>query len=105
MKKVSGNVSEGGSIEILGQQYRIKGQVNQVYLDRLAKYVDQRMRELAEHAKNATPAMLAILTAVNVTHDLFELRAQHQATESTIEKKTRDLIESIDEQFEDLELS
>ena len=35
MKKVSGNVSEGGSIEILGQQYRIKGQVNQVYLDRL----------------------------------------------------------------------
>jgi cell division protein ZapA len=63
------------------------------------------MREVADHAKNATPAKLAILTAVNITHDLFQLRAQHQATETTIEKKTRDLLESIDEQFEDLDLS
>jgi cell division protein ZapA len=104
MKKTNGNVSEGGSIEILGQQYRIKGEVDQVYLDRLAKYVDQRMRELAGHAKNATPTKLAVLTAVNIAHDLFQLRAQHQATEATIEKKTKDLIESIEEQFEDLEL-
>ena len=105
MKKTNGNDSEGGSIEILGQQYRIKGLVNQVYLDRLAKYVDQRIRELADHAKNASPAKLAILTAINITHDLFQLRAQHHATETTIEKKTKDLLESIEEQFEDLKLS
>ncbi len=104
MKKTNGDTAQSGSIEILGQQYRIKGVEDQVYLDRLAKYVDQRMRELAGHAKNATPSKLAILTAINIAHDLFQLRAQHQVTEATIEKKTKDLIESIEEQFEDLEL-
>ena len=104
MKKTIGDTAQSGSIEILGQQYRIKGVEDQAYLDRLAKYVDQRMRELAGHAKNAAPSKLAILTAINIAHDLFQLRAQHQVTEATIEKKTKDLIESIEEQFEDLQL-
>ena len=104
MKKTNGNTVQTGSIEILGQQYKIKGVADQVYLDRLAKYVDQRIRELAGHVKNATPSKLAILTAINIAHDLFQLRAQYQVTEATIEKKTKDLIESIEEQFEDLEL-
>jgi cell division protein ZapA len=104
MKKTSVDTTQSGSVEILGQQYRIKGVEDQAYLDRLAKYVDQRMRELAAHAKNAAPSKLAVLTAINITHDLFQLRSQHQLTEATIEKKTKDLIESIEEQFDDLEL-
>ena len=104
MKKTSSDPAHTGSIEILGQQYRIKGMEDQAYLDRLSKYVDQRMRELAGHAKNAAPGKLAILTAVNIAHELFQLRAQHQVAETTIDKKTKDLIESIEEQFEDLEL-
>ena len=104
MKKTIGDASKSGSIEILGHHYRIKGDVDPVYMDRLARYVDQRMRELAVHAKNATPSKLAVLAAINIAHDLFQLQTQHQGVEATIEKKTKDLIESIEEQFEDLEL-
>jgi len=35
---------------------------------------------------------------------LFELRHDKQAKESIIEKKTKDLIENIEEQFGDLKL-
>jgi len=91
-------------VEIYGQSYTIAGEADEQYVTKLARYVDGKMRELAKNAKNLPTTKLALLAAVNITHELFELRHDKQAKESIIEKKTKDLIENIEEQFGDLKL-
>jgi cell division protein ZapA len=91
-------------IEIYGQSYTITGEADEQYVAKLARYVDGKMRELAKTTKNLPATKLALLAAVNITHELFELRQDKQVKESMIEKKTKDLIENIEEEFGDLKL-
>jgi cell division protein ZapA len=91
-------------VEIYGQSYTIAGEADEQYVTKLARYVDGKMRELAKNAKNLPTTKLALLAAINISHELFELRLDKQAKESMIEKKTKDLIENIEEQFGDLKL-
>ncbi|MBI3994374.1 MAG: cell division protein ZapA, partial [Nitrospirae bacterium] len=89
-------------VEIYGQKYTIAGEADEAYVNKLARYVDGKMRELAKTGKDLPTTKLALLAAVNITHELFELRKDKQAKESLIEKKTKDLIENIEEQFGDM---
>lgn len=91
-------------VEIYGQHYTIAGEADEQYVTKLARYVDGKMRELAKSGKNLPTTKLALLAAVNITHELFELRQNKQTKEGLIEKKTKDLIENIEEQFSDLKL-
>ena len=91
-------------VEIFGQSYTISGEADDPYVAKLARYVDGKMRELAKTTKNLPTTKLALLAAVNIAHELFQLRQDKQAKEALIEKKTKDLIESIEEQFSDLKL-
>jgi len=91
-------------VEIYGQSYTIAGDADEQYVNKLARYVDTKIRDLAKNAKNLPTTKLALLAAINITHELFELRLDKQAKESIIEKKAKDLIENIEEQFGDLKL-
>ena len=59
-------------VEIYGQRYTIRGDADDAYVRRLAHFVDDHMRHLAEGMKTATPSKLAVLTAINLAHQLFE---------------------------------
>ena len=50
-------------MEIYGQRYSICGEADDVYIRRLASFVDEHMRTLAEGMKTATPSKRAVLTA------------------------------------------
>lgn len=91
-------------VEIFGQTYTIKGEADDPYVTKLSRYVDAKMQELARTSPNLPTAKLAILAAINITHELFELRQDKQTQETLIEGKAKDLIESIEEQFSDLKL-
>lgn len=59
-------------VEIYGQRYVIRGEADDAYVRRLAHFVDDHMKHLAEGMKTATPSKLAVLTAINLAHQLFE---------------------------------
>ncbi|MFQ5454727.1 MAG: cell division protein ZapA [Nitrospirota bacterium] len=89
-------------VEIYGQQYMIKGDAEDKYVSGLAKYVDQKMREIASLSKDITISKAAILAALNIVHELFQERVEQQKNQSIIKKKTEDIIDNIEEHFEDL---
>lgn len=92
------------NVEILGQRYTISGEGDEAYVRQLARYVDGKMRELADAAGTLPATKLALLTAINITHELFQSRDRQKTKESFIGKKTQDLIDTIDQQFGDLKL-
>jgi cell division protein ZapA len=84
-------------VEIYGQRYTIRGEAEEAYVQELARRVDERMRALASGMKTATPTKLAVLTALNLTHELQQL-AQHQDENGEdVDRRAVGLIESIEE--------
>ncbi len=92
------------TVEIFGHPYILKGGADEAYAKSLAAFVDQKMNEMAGHSKGVQPVRLAILAAINITHELFQIRNNQKEKETYLSEKTQDLIDSIEEQFEELKL-
>lgn len=91
-------------VEIFGRRYTLKGDADEAYAKELASFVDQKMNEMAVHAKGIQLSKLAILTAINLAHELLQLKKRQKEQDAYISGKTQDIIESIEEQFEEFRL-
>ena len=86
-------------VEIYCQRYAIRGDADDAYIRRLAHYVDDHMKHLAEGMKTATPSKLAVLTAINLAHQFFESEKKRAQGEDDIDRRMVTLMESIEEQM------
>jgi cell division protein ZapA len=85
-------------VEIYGQRYAIRGEAEEAYIRKLAGFVDGQMRQLAEGLNTTTPSKLAVLTALNMAHQLFEAEKNRAQGEADVERRMASLMESIEEQ-------
>lgn len=85
-------------VEIYGQRYTIRGEADEAYVRRLAGFVDGQMRHLAEGMHTTTPSKLAVLTALNLAHQLSELERKRAQGDADVERRMLTLMESIEEQ-------
>jgi len=98
-------VKERLQVEIFGHRYTLTGESNDAdYVRSLAAYVDQKMKEVARQTQGMPQSKLAILAAINITHEFFQAKNHQKERETFLDGKTRDLIESIEDQFEDFKL-
>ena len=86
-------------VEIYGQRYSIRGEADDAYVRRLAHFVDDHMKHLAEGMKTATPSKLAVLTAINLAHQFFESEKKRTQGEADVDRRMVTLMESIEEQM------
>lgn len=86
-------------VEIYGQRYAIRGDADDVYIRRLAHFVEDHMKRLAGGMNTATPAKLAVLTAINLAHQLFESEKKRAQGEADVDRRMETLMESIEEQI------
>jgi len=61
-------------VEIFGQTYNLRGRGDAGYLRALAAHVDGRMREISEATRTVDTLKLAVLTALNIADECFQLR-------------------------------
>ncbi|MEW5977900.1 MAG: cell division protein ZapA [Acidobacteriota bacterium] len=61
-------------VEIYGQSYPIKGSVDADYVGQLASYVDTKMKEIAGTSKTVDSLKVAVLAALNIADEMFQLR-------------------------------
>ena len=62
-------------VEIFGQSYAVKAGADPGYVQQLAAYVDQQMREVGRSAGAVDSVRVAVLTALNIADECFRLRA------------------------------
>jgi len=83
-------------VEIFGGTYSIKGDADPEYVRQLARFVDEKMRSLAQRSPSTVSAQrIAVLTAVNMADELFRLRSRQRKVEDMVEKKTGDLFDML----------
>lgn len=59
------------SVEILGQRYPIRSSLDAGYVERLAAYVDEKIRSAADVAPTSDSVRLVVLAALNIADECF----------------------------------
>ncbi len=83
-------------VTIFGEEYPVRGAADPEYIIRVADYVDKKMREIASKSKIKTPDKIAILTALNIAGELFDMEAGKSDSLSEVESRTRNILELLD---------
>jgi cell division protein ZapA len=63
------------TVEIHGQRYAVKSDLEQAYVAELAAYLDQKMRLAADELSSADTLRVAIIAALNLADELYRARA------------------------------
>ena len=85
-------------ITIFGQEYSVKAPADPTYIKKIAEYVDTKMREVQSgFSSTQSSNRIAILSAMNITDELFNAKKRGDSENNEIEEKITSLIELIDE--------
>ncbi len=85
------------SVEIYGQTYNVKAGKDPAYIQKLAEHVNECMHQIAETTKTVDSLKVAILAALNITADYFQVKEDAQKEQEFIEKKSKDLLALLDD--------
>ena len=65
-------------VTIYGTEYPVRGEADSEYIQEVAAYVDGKMKEVAESLSVKSTTKVAILAALNITDELFQLRGSSE---------------------------
>lgn len=80
------------SVKILDRSYQIKCPPEQTQaLQESANYIDQQMRKFRQNAQINNTERVAIITALNICHELMQLRKQKNNYIDVMNQRIQDL--------------
>jgi len=85
-------VSSQTTVEIFGRRFELRATETSERVEELARFVDRRMRELAEVSPHVDTAKLAVLTALNIADELFR---EHETDPGTRSERVRERVEGL----------
>jgi cell division protein ZapA len=92
---------DGIRVEIYDQHYDIRGDLDPEYIQRLAKFLDGRMRMIAERTRTVDSLRVAILAALNIADEYHHLKAQQEATTRKVEQLVEECNETLERALSD----
>lgn len=84
-------------IEVHGQKYPIRTELDPQYVEQLAQFVEARMALAAKASPSSDAVGLAILTALNITDEYFRSRSHQSSSSSTLAERTAMLERMVDQ--------
>ena len=84
-------------VEIFDQSYHIRGEVDEAYMEELARYVDEKLRTVASAARTMDTQRVAVLAALNIADELHTLRRRNAAVEGQLRQRAERALASIEQ--------
>ena len=84
-------------VEIFGQTYSVRAEGDSAYIHDLARFVDSRMKEVAERTATVDTTKIAILAALNITDDLYQADKRRQGDPTDAKARAERLIRKLDD--------
>ena len=76
-------------VQILGQSYAIKTDEDEAYIKSLARYVDEKLKEIYSVAPNISQTKATVMAAFGIADELFKLRMDQEYLDRMIEEKIK----------------
>ena len=75
-------------VQILGQTYAIKTDEDEAYIKSLARFVDEKLKEIYNVAPNINQTKATVMAAFGIADELFKLRTEQENMHRMIDEKT-----------------
>jgi cell division protein ZapA len=92
-------------VEIHGQQYAVRSDLDPSYINQLAVYFDEKMRLASLEIQSADSLRIAVIAALNVADELFRARADGHGLEGRLLARTADIERLVDAVLDDARTS
>lgn len=76
-------------VSIFDQEYVVKSVEEEEYIQKLASYLDRKMRDIQRKSPRLTPHKVAVLTALNLADELFKVREEYEGLLELIEENKK----------------
>lgn len=89
-------------VNIFGTDYPLKVSANVEYVQRIAEYVDEKMREVQGAKPNRPLHQIAILAALNIADELLQQRELSKKKLTNFEDRVKTLTYQFDSDIQEL---
>jgi cell division protein ZapA len=82
-----GIVSAPVKVQIFGQTYALRGELDEAYVQKLAAYVDEKMRAIADATATIDTQKLAVLAALAIADELHSAQKERGDQEELLREQ------------------
>jgi cell division protein ZapA len=100
LSQANGNGNNSVRVEIYDQAYHLRG-TDPEYINKLAEFVDTKMRAVAAQTATVDSLRLAVLAALNIADEFHVLKRKYDAIANDLTKRTNSLTDALDEVLSD----
>jgi cell division protein ZapA len=86
------------TVVIYGHEYTLKGEADAEYVQKVARFVDRKMKEVAENSTLASTTKVAILAAINVADELFRERQKRHEALALLDERTGQIAQLLEKE-------
>ncbi len=90
------------TVTIYGHEYTLKGEAEPEYVEKVAEFVDRKMREIAEGSTLVSTTKVAILAAINIADELLRERRKRQEALAMLDDRTGQIAALLEKEMEKL---
>ncbi len=87
------------TVTIYGSEYTLKGDADPEYVREVAKFVDERMREVAGKVSAASLGKVSILAAINIADELLREKRLRLESEATLDDRSIQIARLLDDEM------
>jgi cell division protein ZapA len=89
--------SEGIRVMIYDQEYNMKGDLDPEYIEKLAKFLDGKMRSIAARSRTVDSLRVAVLAGLNLADEYHQLKAKYETANKDVGEKVGECNEMLDQ--------
>ena len=88
-------MGEKVNIKIKDKEYVVRGSDNRDQIMKVATYVDRRIKEISDSGKGLSDDRIAVLTALDIAGDYFQLLEEKKDLLSEINRRSQRLMQRL----------
>jgi cell division protein ZapA len=84
-------------VVIYDQEYHMRGQLDPDYIHKLAKFLDGKMRSIAERTHTVDSLRVAVLAGLNIADEYHQMKARLDSLEKQVDERLHRCQEAVDQ--------
>ena len=84
------------TVSVAGQRLVIRTSANSAYVEELAQFVDAKVDEIRGAGRTVSTQSLALLAAMNIADELFQLRESQRQLKRQVREKSERILRQLD---------
>lgn len=88
-------------VDIHGQRYAVRSDLDPQYVNELALFLDDKMQAASKELSSADPLRIAVIAALNIVDELHRARADSAGSEQRLHLRAQEIERMVDAVLDD----